>query len=255
MLNPDYIPPKTRIAETETKKRIRIIEDILPELEKYSSAILLTGSMAYGQDFSVTPISDIDIQLLTTPEKIAKIWSCKFFQKYNTEKIIQGFSEGIFGQWNISFIVRNITVECHFWDEKTYKEILRYEKESVVRLRSQTKKISTDYAHSFDGEEDIAEYPDYKSGQFNVGIFPAYRLKKGKIFLCRPIANILGNSIKLFDECDIKWAIRECKNITKQKLADMPREEWKTYSIFNTLPGKNKVSDEVKWMVEDVTID
>jgi len=73
MLNPDFIPPKTRIAETETKKRIRIIEDILPELEKYSSAILLTGSMAYGQDFSVTPISDIDIQLLTTPEKIAKI--------------------------------------------------------------------------------------------------------------------------------------------------------------------------------------
>jgi predicted nucleotidyltransferase len=73
MLDPDFIIPKVRIAETETKKRIRIIEEILPELMKYSSAILLTGSMAYGQDFSVTPESDIDIQILTNPEKISKI--------------------------------------------------------------------------------------------------------------------------------------------------------------------------------------
>lgn len=89
MLDKNFTPPKPRIAQTETTKRIKIIEQILPELSKYSTAILLTGSMAYGQDFSITPDSDIDLQLLTNTDKINQINSCKFFQKYNTERIIQ----------------------------------------------------------------------------------------------------------------------------------------------------------------------
>lgn len=254
MLDKNFTPPKQNISTRETKKRIRIIEQILPELSKYSTAILLTGSMAYGQDFSVTTDSDIDLQLLTNSEKIAQINSCKFFQKYNTKKIIEWFTEGIFDQFTIRFIVKEVSIECHFWNEKTFKEILQYKKEEIVRLRSQTKKIATDYAYSFDWAEDVCEYPDYKSGKYTLWIFPSYRVLKNKLFLARPLTNILGNVIKLYDACDIKSVIRECKNLTKQKLADMPWEEWKTYSIFNTLPGKNKVSEEVRWMVEDVTI-
>ncbi len=59
-------------------------------------------------------------------------------------------------------------MECHFWDEKTYKDILLYKHEKVIRLRSQTKKTTTDYAYSFDGEEDTEEYTDYKEGVYNV---------------------------------------------------------------------------------------
>lgn len=89
MFDPNFTPPKQRISETATKKRINIIEDIIPYLTQCSTAMLLTGSMAYGQDFSVTPESDIDLQLLVTPEIISKIGSCKYFQKYNTDRIVQ----------------------------------------------------------------------------------------------------------------------------------------------------------------------
>lgn len=74
----------------------------------------------------------------------------------------------MYQQFSLNFICKEVTVECHFWDEKTYKDILLYKRENVVRLRSQTKKISTDYAYSFDGEEDIETHPDYKEGNYNL---------------------------------------------------------------------------------------
>ncbi len=87
MLDKNFVPPKPRIAETQTKKRINIIESLIPELIQCSNALLLTGSMAYGQDYSVTPDSDIDLQFLTTPAMVHKLASCKYFQKYNITRI------------------------------------------------------------------------------------------------------------------------------------------------------------------------
>ncbi len=249
MLDKNFIPPKIHIAERETKRRINIIEGIIPQIMQYSSAMILTGSMAYGQDYSITPESDIDLQILITPEIITKIGSCKYFQKYNTKRIIEWFTNGIFEQFSLKFLYKEISVECHFWDEKTYKEILLYKKESVVRLRSQTKKIATDYAYSFDAEEDRTEYPDYKCWIYNVWVFPAYRMKNKKLFLARPITNILGNAIVLFDECNFSETINECRNITENKINEAKKEEWKSYTIFNTMPGKNKISEEVKIML------
>lgn len=91
MLDPDFIPPKPRVAETETKKRVKIIENMIPEIAQFGSAVVLTGSMAYGQDYSVTPDSDIDLQFLVTPEFFPKLFSSKYFQKYNTKRIEEGF--------------------------------------------------------------------------------------------------------------------------------------------------------------------
>ena len=41
----------------------------------------------------------------------------------------------------------------------------------------------------------------------------------------------------------------ECREITEQKIADTKQEKGKSYSIFNALPGKNKISEEVKIML------
>ena len=89
MLDPNFIPPKPRVAETETKRRITIIESLIPELAQYCKALLLTGSMAYGQDYSVTSESDIDLQFLITPDMVSKLASYKYFQKYNIARIVK----------------------------------------------------------------------------------------------------------------------------------------------------------------------
>lgn len=245
--------PKPNVAKRETTKRIKIIEDILPELIKYSKAILLTGTMAYGQDFSIDDESPIVLQIITDDENIEKIGACKFFQKYNTQKVRDGFASDIFQEFMFTFMVKEITIECHFWNEKTWKEITRYKREKITRLRSQTRKIYTDSAYGFDGEEIRAEYPDYKKEIYNVGELPVYTLRNETLFLSRPLSDILI-CIKLYDECDAKSAIRECKNITKQKLADTKKKTGIIYSLFNTLPDKEGISSEVAENVEDRTI-
>ena len=87
MLDTNFTPPKPRIAQTETTKRIKIIENMIPEITQFGSAVVLTGSMAYGQDYSITPDSDIDLQFLITPAFFSKLFSSKYFQKYNTDRI------------------------------------------------------------------------------------------------------------------------------------------------------------------------
>lgn len=178
-----------------------------------------------------------------------KLASCKFFQKYNIERIKSWFLEWKFEQFSLNFIYKEIPIECHFWEEKILKKILSYEKESAVRLRWQTKKNATDYAYSFDWEEDAEIYPDYKEGVHNLGKFPVYRIKNKKLFLSQPITNILGNAIVLFDACEITKTMEQCREMTEIKISEMPEEKWKSYSIFNTMPGKNKISEEVKIML------
>lgn len=245
--------PKPNVAKRETTKRIKIIEDILPEIMKYSKAILLAGTMAYGQDFSIDEDSPIVLNIITDDEQLEKIGACKFFQKYNTEKIRNGFRAGIFHEFTLSFLAKEITVECHFWNEKVWKEITQYRRETITRLRSQTKKIYANTAYSFDGDELQTEHPDYKKEIHNVGELPVYTIKDDKIFVSQPLSDILI-CIKLYDECDAKSAIRECKNITKQKLADTKKKADVIYSLFNTLPYKTYVSPEVAESVEDTTI-
>ena len=87
MLDKNFTPPKERVAITATKKRVDIIESVINMLAKCSTSVLLTGSMAYGQDYSVTPESDIDLQLTITADLLDELASCKFFQKYNIERI------------------------------------------------------------------------------------------------------------------------------------------------------------------------
>ncbi len=53
----------------------------------------------------------------------------------------------------------------------------------------------------------------------------------------------------LFDDCGLSEIINECRAITEKKITEIKQEEGKNYSIFNTLPGKNKVAEEVKIML------
>jgi hypothetical protein len=41
----------------------------------------------------------------------------------------------------------------------------------------------------------------------------------------------------------------QCRELTEEKISEMKQENGKTYSIFNTMPGKNKISEEVKIML------
>ena len=93
MNDTQYTPPKPRIADTENKKRKNIVDIMAPELIRCATGIMLTGIVAYGQYYSVTTDSEISLLILVSDETIEKLGSCKYLQKYNTKRIVEGFKK------------------------------------------------------------------------------------------------------------------------------------------------------------------
>ena len=85
----------------ETLRRDKIIADLLIDLKRISSGIILAGSMAYGHNKSVGVKSDIDIMIIVddlkrlipyffTDSLIASALSKRFFEGYCLKKIVSG---------------------------------------------------------------------------------------------------------------------------------------------------------------------
>jgi len=71
--------PSIEESKIETQKRLKIVKEITPILEKFSEALILAGSVAYGKNFSVRKESDIDLIILITRDKIENILKTDFF--------------------------------------------------------------------------------------------------------------------------------------------------------------------------------
>ena len=54
----------------ETKKRLDISNDIVSKLEGLVNGVILGGSMGYGQNYSVTDKSDIDMAIIVDVDKV-----------------------------------------------------------------------------------------------------------------------------------------------------------------------------------------
>ena len=105
-----------------------------------------------------------------------------------------------------------------------YKEILELKHTSVIRMRSQKKKISTDYSYSFDGGELVQSFPDYKERAYNLGVLPVMTHRGASTFFSRPLTNIIGNTIVLYDTCSWKEAIDASLMIIKKQMSETPQE-------------------------------
>ncbi len=60
----------------ETNKRLKIIQSVKKEFEKFCEIMIVVGSVAFGKNYSVRKSSDIDILLLLKRENAEKISEC-----------------------------------------------------------------------------------------------------------------------------------------------------------------------------------
>ncbi len=254
MLEPDFVPPDKEVSEIETKKRMAVLPDILSIFDSSTSAILVSGSLAYGSNYSVTEKSDIDLQLLVNLETVDALKNIDQFKDTGIEKAIEGFKAGYFQQFSFDFWLNDIRCECHFWSEDAFLDAITYKNSVTPRLRQSIETPSTDFGFSFDGELNKVDYFGEVVGGYPVSDFPTFRIVDKKIFLCRPIANILGKALVLKSNDELENAIDRCwvktiEELSNFKIANPEADA----SIFNVLPGKNKVSPEVKSWIEDTS--
>lgn len=257
MLDKNFIPPSPEIAERESKKRLDILQKILPSFAPCSSAIMVSGSMAYGQNYSVTEKSDIDTQILVTKDSVQQLLKLELFDREKLKRNIEGYLEGIAQQFSVSALIDNVSLECHLWDKEAFIAAVTLRSESTTRLRSSSTPPSIDFGYAFDGEEDEASLPGHTVGKYITGQFPSFRRRDGKLFLCRPATNILGNPLIFHGEEILNNIVRTTWTIVIKELAASASSplDLSTHNIFNTLPGKQKASPAFNSWIRSRTIE
>lgn len=256
MLEPNFELPDKQLSIDETSKRLKLLDWFKDYIKPSVTGLTVSGSLSYGQNHSVKQTSDIDMQLLVNSRSTKELEKTDCFDEEELSRALDGYRKGIYKQFSLVFRKDNVPMECHFWDEQAFIDAITYKNENTPRLRSGVETPSTDFGYSFDREEDIRDYYGEIVQGFAVADFPSYRRINGKLFLCRPITNILAVPLIAITNQRLNQAIDECWALSVQELlqycGDKPLNLEDT-DIANTLPGKNKMCDEALSIVKSKT--
>lgn len=247
-LEPNFAPPPQSVSEAETAKREELILWFSELIDDAVLGFIVSGSMGYGANYSVKEASDIDMQLLVTQESVQMLAKLDVFDKNQLEYAIEGYIKGLFGQFSLVFEKNGVSMECHFWDLQAFIYAISYKTRETKRLRSGIDTPSTDHGFSFARDESVKDYYGEMDGEFAIGVFPSYRVENEILYLCRPITNILGlpKIVKTNDE--LNAAIDKTWQETINRLASHAAEgtlDLSKFNIENTLPGKNKMRQDI----------
>lgn len=247
-LEVNFTPPKKAVTEAETAKRNELIRWFYEAVNNSVVGLIVSGSMGYGYDYSVKETSDVDMQLIVTTETVKKLYELDCFEARELDKAISGYLAGLFGQFSLVFQKNAVSMECHFWDLSAFIAAITYRAGETKRLRTSIEAPSTDHGFSFNREESVKDYFGEMVGEYAVGVFPSYRQEGDTLYLCRPITNILGLPRIEKSNSELDNAIDHTWSETVKRLALFAENgniDLAKYNIENTLPGKNKMRQDV----------
>lgn len=248
MYESSFTPVDPAVASAETQRRQTIIEWFAYAIQPAVSGMIVTGSMAYGRNYSVKTTSDIDIQLPTSRTLAAALPGFHLFDESELRTALAGYQAGAFQQFSLTLTYEGVTLECHFWDEQALMDAITMQTSVTKRLRGDITKPSTDHAFAFDGEENTKDYYGEALQGYFVGDFPSYRTVNNKTYFCRPVTNALSVPYVVLENANISNAIEQCWRTVVGALADFKRSNpttAATASIANIFPHRNKLAPDV----------
>ncbi|KKS82265.1 MAG: hypothetical protein UV58_C0011G0019 [Candidatus Wolfebacteria bacterium GW2011_GWC1_43_10] len=250
MLTKKFTLPDPEVARKETQKRLNLLNEFLPSFLPISTAVVSFGSLATGRNYSVHKDSDIDLLILTTPEKAKQISDLKLFDEKQLGLYIEGYEREIARQFSLNFIKEEVSLECHFWDESAYLDTISLLKAETMRFRSSDTTPSTNYSYSFDGSEYVTEPPSMRKDKWIISPFPTYLEKENKFYPCRPLTNVLGNPFIVHGENVLKDKINSLWTLIVKKLVENRSPvDLSECNILKSLPGHWKFSPETEQYV------
>lgn len=101
------IPMDTR---EETKKRLLIAKGISSQLEGIVRGVLLGGSMSFGQNFSVTDKSDIDMVVVCDKARARDLEKTPYFKGEVHDGVLNMFREGVINLFWVTKEVDSVEV-------------------------------------------------------------------------------------------------------------------------------------------------
>jgi len=107
-------------AIEETEKRLVIAKEISSQLEGVVRGIILGGSMGYGQNFSVTEASDIDMVVIADKTKARNLENTDYFRGEVPIDVLELFEKGVINLFWVTKHVRGIEVNSFVYETRGY---------------------------------------------------------------------------------------------------------------------------------------
>ena len=135
----------------ETKKRLEISRKIAVPLESVVNGVLLGGSMGFGQDYSVTDKSDIDMVVITEPSKLDSLMAIGYFEGGASQQVLELFRNGKINFFWVTKIVEGVEVNVFVYDSKSYVDFCLLHGDLIGFNKKRPKE--TQEAYGFDGKQ------------------------------------------------------------------------------------------------------
>ena len=95
-LEPNFVLPDESVSILETTRREEILTWFVETVRDSVSALLVTGSMSYGANYSVREVSDIDVQILVTKDTVQALMELGIFDESTLMRAIAGYTKGLY---------------------------------------------------------------------------------------------------------------------------------------------------------------
>lgn len=255
MINRDFVVPPKEISTRETERRMNLLPKILELFKDSCDAILITGSLATGKNYSVHPDSDIDISFLVTKNSIPQLNNHAFLTDSNFQHYLEGYAKNIAHQFSTDNTLEGVKIECHFWDKDAYFNAIEQRGRHVMRFRSSNTSPSVNYGFGFAKQEITTELPTEKVEDWFISPFPLFIRENNTFFPCRGLTNLLAapiifkgeNVMKQPIDLAWKWIVEELK-ASPEFLTNNSN-----VSVSNSIPGNWKFAEETKILLSEMT--
>lgn len=134
----------------ETKRRVDIARTISLSLEGTVKGIILGGSMGFGQNYSVTAQSDIDMVVVTGLDRVDDLTNTEYVQGRVPTEVLDLFRDGEINSFWVTREIDNVEVNTFIYEEKGYVDFCLLK--GGLKTFKKNKPSATQTSYGFDGK-------------------------------------------------------------------------------------------------------
>lgn len=212
----------------ETKKRLEIAKEIASQLRGIVRGVILGGSMGYGQNYSVTNKSDIDVLVVIDLENINKLESCEFFKTKISKEGLNAFKSKEINFFWFTDLVKGVEVNVFIYETKGYIDFCLLNKGLIGYKNSEPAETQTTYGFSGEKIEFKRNVKSYNKGF----IYEKPALVEGKFWAGVPRMDFLYSYYVLHEENNFFTGLE--KKVWKKVIEQLVREHGKNLDLDKT---------------------
>lgn len=210
---------KKSVAEVETRKRNGIINELSSNFDfSICEGILLSGSMVYGQNYSIGKDSDIDLLLIIKAENVFKIKQYSFFTSvYYDNHTLELFGEKKVNCFWFDIFKEGIMLNIVVFEYEYFKRLCDFTETTLLRAKlDDTLDIIKSRTLKLENGQTIQDAPTQQKNGTNYII--SYALYDKGNLISRPIFGNIAISRMLYSKTDIVPKSIECfiENLKKK---------------------------------------